>query len=126
MPDNFYARLDFYRMLNAGMTSLDEISRVLGVHRGTLWRWKQAYDPGRGPFGGQIEATAGQVSAGSNRDAILSAMRKEALDGSVPAAKLLLTEYQEQVMESDEVLTVEDAVRLIQEYMEGKRESAEG
>jgi hypothetical protein len=53
-------------------------------------------------------------------------MRKEALDGSVPAAKLLLTEYQEQVMESDEVLTVEDAVRLIQEYMEGKRESAEG
>ena len=37
-----------------------------------------------------------------------------------------MTEYQEHPEEGDEVLTVEDAVRLIQEYREGKLESVEG
>ncbi|MCX6640263.1 MAG: hypothetical protein NTW14_07235 [bacterium] len=51
-----------------------------------------------------------------SRQDILVAMRQAALEGSVPAAKLLLTEYQQQPAQSEEVLTVERAIELIREW----------
>ena len=150
MQDNFYARLDFYRMLGSGMTNLAEMALALGVSVRSLQRWKSGYDPGKGPYGsledisvlerlgfpqeappitGGQDDLADRFAAGSGRsrkDEVLWAVRRSALDGNVQAAKLLLTEYQEHPEEGDEVLTVEDAVRLIQEYREGKLESVEG
>jgi hypothetical protein len=56
------------------------------------------------------------------RQDILEAMRRQALDGSVPAAKLLLTEYQSEPADKQEVLTVERAVELLREWGKEKDE----
>lgn len=130
MEDNFYNRLDFYRMLHAGLTNLAEMSLALGVSIRTLQRWKKAFDPAK--LGGQtfLSGTAGELKeTGKNayppltgnlhREAILEAMRRVALDGNVQAAKLLLTEYAESSgddLSSADVLTVEKAVELLREW----------
>ncbi|MFH1861233.1 MAG: hypothetical protein ABH878_00335 [bacterium] len=45
--DLFYTRLDFNRMLKAGMTDLAAMALALGVSIRTLQRWKESYDPER-------------------------------------------------------------------------------
>ena len=125
MQDTFYSRLDFYRMLHAGHSDLFKISEALGVMVATLRRWKKAFDPAQGPFGGEVkgrkrpephlEASPSQGDVGE-RDEILEAMRRQALEGSVPAAKLLLTEIQDRPADEDEILTVEKAIELLREW----------
>lgn len=61
--------------------------------------------------------------AGDGREAILEAMRREALDGNVSAAKLLLTEYQEPPDSDEDILTVEKAIELLREWRRERKES---
>jgi len=151
MTDNFYDRLDFYRMLNAGMTNLAEIAVALQVSVRTLQRWRASYDADRGLFGGRAagvdvhstlrivgleavedvcaddineESASDPSERSDDRGEIISAMRRVALDGNVPAAKLLLAEYAESVSgeaKPGEVLTVEKAVELLREWMAEER-----
>ena len=137
--DSFYLRLTFYRLLEAGRSDLFKISEGLGVMVGTLRRWKKAFDPAQGPFGGEAksrkrpESPVVATATGKNvlkppsvacpsptetndRDEILEAMRRQALEGSVPAAKLLLTEIQERPADAEEILTVEKAIELLREW----------
>ncbi len=151
MQDNFYDRLDFYRMLNAGMNNLAEMAVALQVSVRTLQRWKQGYDPEKGPYGslGDISVHENLESKlnlldgfdghgfvavnddggwhasgpsldgtkhGSVRSEIIAAIRQVALEGNVPAAKLLLSEYHNEPEDGDEVLTVERAVELLREW----------
>lgn len=139
MPDNFYPRLDFYRMLHAGMTNLTEMALALRVSVRTLQRWKAGYDPRKGPYGSledvsvlerlgfpqeSPEESGGQtgladmfgVGAKRGVDEIIWALRRIALEGNVPAAKLLLTEYQEHLAGEGDVLTVDRAVELLREW----------
>lgn len=147
MPDTFYTRLDFYRLLNAGISDLLQLSKMLRVSTRTLKRWKEIYDPIRFAEGPPMEGVAsdpsahvGAVSADnaaqtavspqgeaahssgiSDRDEILRALRREALDGNVQAAKLLLSEYDgSRSGGEDEVLTIEQAVDLLQEWSSTK------
>ena len=115
MKDSFYDRLDFYRMLEAGHTDLDEIAVALTVDVKILRRWKRSYDTGRGPFGAEA-APASPLRPAGEREDILTAMRRAALEGNVPAAKLLLAEYGEPPAPEGEVLTVEKAAALIREW----------
>jgi hypothetical protein len=115
MQDTFYTRLDFYRILEAGQTDLDKIAATLAVDAKILRRWKRGYDPGRGPFGVEA-ATSTPPRVEGGREDILKAMRCTALEGSVPAAKLLLAEYGDPPASKGEVLTVEKAVALIREW----------
>ena len=133
MSDTFYTRLDFYRLLEAGFTDVQKATEALGIHRGTLWRWKKAYDPGRGPFGIAGDANRGNstdknvcppVKQGS-REEIITAMRQVALEGNVPAAKLLLSEYQNQPADEGDVLTVEGAVQLLEKWSVARPSVAE-
>ncbi len=113
--DPFYLRLDFYRLLETGVTDLVKTAEALGVELRTLRRWQKAYDPQRGSFGGWDGDHP--ASGLGDKGEILDAMRREALEGSVPAAKLLLSEYQEQPSEAtEEILTVEKAVELLREW----------
>jgi len=123
--DSFYLRLTFYRLLEAGRSDLFKISEALGVMVATLRRWKKAFDPAQGPFGGDAKdrkqpepPVKPSPSPGDlgDRDEILEAMRRQALEGSVPAAKLLLTEIQEHPTDEEEILTVEKAVELLREW----------
>ena len=131
--DSFYLRLTFYRLLEAGRSDLFKMSEALEVMVGTLRRWKKAYDPAQGPFGPkrggqecQLDQAATTPTRGKDatpspaadrdRDEILEAMRRQALEGSVPAAKLLLTEIQERPADGDEILTVEKAIELIRQW----------
>jgi hypothetical protein len=119
MSDLFYERLDFYRMLEAGMKDLNEIAEALGVNRGTLWRWKKACDPGRGPFNNMAGRQSGngfRPEQRNSREEILAAIRHAALDGNVQAAKLLLAEYQDSLPEDKEILTVERATELLRDW----------
>jgi hypothetical protein len=116
MKDTFYDRLDFYRMLEEGRRDLEEISAALRIELKILQSWERKFDPKRGPFGTPgVEPAQSSLSMGQRED-VLAAMRREALKGSVPAAKLLLTEYEDQPAEEDEVLTVEKAVALLREW----------
>jgi len=136
--DSFYLRLTFYRLLEAGRSDLLKMSEALGIMVGTLRRWKKAFDPAQGPYGGNRggqtlvsdpsatnERTDKNVCPPQNnladRDEILEAMRRQALDGSVPAAKLLLTEIQERPADVDEILTVERAIELLREWNKEKQ-----
>jgi hypothetical protein len=149
MQDTFYPRLDFYRMLHGGMTNLAEMALTLGVSVRTLERWKTAYDPEKGPYGsladisvrdrldfpqGSLEGLDGQedlaamngagVRRGSRQE-ILWALRRIALEGNVPAAKVVLEELAESDSggsDGDEILTVEKAVELLREW-EAERSS---
>jgi hypothetical protein len=143
MPDTFYPRLDFYRMLHAGMANLAEMALALGVSIRTLQRWKASYDPAKGPYGsladisvrdrfafpqGSLEGFDGQgdlaarngagVRRGSRQE-ILWALRRIALEGNVQAAKVVLEELAESGSgdsDGDEILTVEKAVELLREW----------
>ncbi len=148
MPDTFYTRLDFYRLLHAGSADLPRLAQTLRVSIRTLKRWKESYDPVRIAGGslpdsdeGDPPASEGAPSAGavsgedgartadqpeaeiahfvrhSDRDEILRALRREALDGNVQAAKLLLAEYEgNQSASEEEVLTIEQAAELLREW----------
>jgi hypothetical protein len=115
MKDTFYDRQDFYRMLEAGHTDLDKIAASLSIDVKILQRWKRSYDSGRGPFGVDAVISSSPRPAGERED-ILAALRRAALEGNVPAAKLLLAEYGEPPAAEGEVLTVEKAAALIQEW----------
>jgi len=143
MQDTFYPRLDFYRMLHAGMTNFPQMALALGVSIRTLQRWQAAYDPEKGPYGsladisvrdrldfphGSLEGFDGQeglavingagVRRGSRQE-ILWALRRIALEGNVQAAKLVLEEFAESGSggsQGDEILTVEKAVELLREW----------
>jgi hypothetical protein len=140
MPDTFYNRLDFYRMLNAGLSNLAEIAVALGVSIRTLQRWKKSYDPEKGPYGSLEDISVrerapfphdlwngfdGQGSVAVNNDfnrrgtrsEIISAVRQVALEGNIPAAKLLLQEYRDLSESGEDVLTVEKAVELLREWV---------
>lgn len=132
MKDSFYSRLDFYRMLDAGMTNLAEMAEALQISVHTLQRWKKAYQPARS--GGQTllsdnfeepnqtgRNACPPRSGGIERSQIIEAMRQVALEGNVPAAKLLLTEYQNQPPGNEEVLTVEGAIALLNEWFAEKK-----
>ena len=143
MQDTFYPRLDFYRMLHAGMTSLPEMALALGVSVRTLQRWKQHYDPKRGPYGslqdisvrdrlgfphqppeesgGQTGLAAINVAAirQGSREEILWSLRRAALDGNVPAARVVLEEYSRSgsaSFEPGEVLDIEKAIELLRQW----------
>lgn len=143
MPDTFYPRLDFYRMLHAGMTNLAEMALALGVSTRTLQRWKAGYDPRKGPYGsledvsvrdrlgfpnGAPEAFGGQENLAAinvlgirrgTREEILWSLRRAALDGNVQAARLVLDEYSQSAsgdLAAEDVLTVEKAVELLREW----------
>ncbi|TKJ41050.1 hypothetical protein CEE37_05130 [candidate division LCP-89 bacterium B3_LCP] len=142
MPDTFYDRLDFYRMLNAGMNNFAKIAVALRVSVRTLERWKRSYDPEKGPYGSLgdisvdqmlesklelLDGIDGQGFVADNsepelkkgpRAEILYALRQAALEGNVPAAKLLLSEYSNLPPEDGEVLTVENAIELIKSWAE--------
>jgi hypothetical protein len=67
----------------------------------------------------QATAVSGRMS---DRDEILKALRREALDGNVQAAKLLLAEYEgSHTGGEDEALTVEQAVELLREWSKDRR-----
>ncbi len=133
MPDTFYKRLDFYRMLEAGRSDLAEIAAALGVSVRTLQRWKKAYDPGRSSFnpaggraspperGSDAPTRCGNIRPARKgfREEIIAAVRQVALEGNVPAAKLLLSEYRYEPTDAEETLTVEKAVELLREWGEG-------
>ncbi len=138
MQNTFYDRLDFYRMLNTGMNNLAEMAYALKVSTRTLQRWKQDYDPERGPFGsiGDISVPVGgdpqhetseEIDGQAHladivgarrkkitREDIMDAVRQSALDGNIQAAKLLLSEYD--TSDGDEVLTVDRALQLLDEW----------
>ncbi|MBU1882277.1 hypothetical protein KKA08_09580 [bacterium] len=141
MNDTFYNRLNFYRMLNAGITDLNKIAVTLDTSHRTLARWKRIYDPDKGPFGemsdifvidkddiqhewddrfGRHEGMADRFVIGSSRRGtrreVVQAIRQSALEGNVQAAKLLLTEYEMNPPEEGEMLTVDRALDLLREW----------
>jgi|GEM_PF-6467668 len=114
----FYTRLEYYRLLEQGCDP-EEARRKLpaAVTPATLRKWRQEYDPARGPYG-----AAPEVSGGADRGEILAAMRRQALEGNVTAAKLLLSEYPEAAPEAG-ALTVEQAIALLKKWDSGAAES---
>ena len=140
MKDTFYPRLDFYRMLNSGMTNLAQMAVVLQVSVRTLQRWKAGYDPEKGPYGSLGDVSVPELLASNlnllegfdgqgfvavnndlnvrrgSREEIIHAVRLAALEGNVQAAKLLLSEYENQPMDQGDILTVERAVELMREW----------
>jgi hypothetical protein len=122
MKDTFYDRLDFYRLLEAGQTDLDQIAAALSIDVKILRRWKRSCDPGRGPFGADAAPSAPIRQEGQRED-ILDALRRSALEGNVPAAKLLLAEYGDPPAPEGEVSTVEKVVALIREWNTKPREA---
>jgi hypothetical protein len=117
MKDTFYNRLDFYRLLEAGNSDLEKIALALAMDVKILRRWQRRYDPGRGTFGTQGTPTPPLCQEGKRED-ILAVLRRSALEGNVPAAKLLLAEYSDPPVPEGEVLTVEKAAALIREWHE--------
>jgi len=137
MQDTFYDRLDFYRMLNAGVTDLNKIAYALQVSVRSLQRWKKSYDPEKGPYGsiddisvddrdevkhnlsdgndGQGEVAVRIGGYGTRRE-VVQALRMHALEGNVQAAKLLLTEYEMNPPEEGEMMTVDRALELLREW----------
>ncbi len=147
MQDTFYNRLDFYRMLEAGVTSLSEVAIMYKTTLRTIQRWKKQYDNSRGPFGSieDVKIPDGAINlhfvsppnerhevvsqkdvpptfelaeqtCRGDRSEIISAVRQAALDGNIQAAKLLLSEYQSDDHDGDEILTVEKAIELLREW----------
>ena len=115
--DSFYERLDFYRLLEAGQTDVDRIAAALDMDIRRLKLWKRRYDSQRGPFGVQGGGETAVRTTATDRKEILEAMRRVALEGNVPAAKVLLTEYvAPPATEGQEVLTIEKAVELLREW----------
>ena len=51
-----------------------------------------------------------------SREEIISAVRQQALDGNIQAAKLLLSEYEQDEDNGEEEVTVERAIELIREW----------
>ncbi|MFH1734445.1 MAG: hypothetical protein ABIE92_07020 [bacterium] len=141
MNDTFYNRLNFYRMLNAGITDLNKIAVALDVSFRSLQRWKRMYNPDNGPFGsiddisvvdgeevkhevddrfGGHTFLADNIVVGNgrrgSRKEVVQAIRQSALEGNVQAAKLLLTEYEMNPPEEGEMLTVDRALDLLREW----------
>jgi transposase len=124
MQDTFYLRLDFYRRLEGGGADLVQIADELGVEVKTLHRWQNSYDPARGPFvSPKSDPSRPPTRPDGLREDILAALRRVALDGNVPAAKLLLTEYVDPAPAAEEEVTVETVARLIREWHKEQNEA---
>ncbi len=126
--DHFYHRLAFYRLLEAGRGDLAAMAQELLIPEVTLRRWQKTYDSGQGPFGGNKadKNVCPSLRGNEDREEILWALRRTALEGNVPAAKLLLTEYETAPIPTDEILTVDRALELLREWNWDQRESGSG
>ncbi len=144
MQDTFYNRLDFYRMLEAGVVNLNEVASMYKTTLRTVQRWKKQFDPSRGPYGliedvqlpdntinlqfmspengrhdimsPEVVASALEQPDSGTRAEIVAAVRQAALNGNMQAAKLLLTEYEPKEKDGEEILTVDRALQLLDEW----------
>ena len=101
MDDPSVKDLFFKYMESGGM--LRDASHLFNVHRSTIWRWMKSRRPD--PSEPVI----------STREAVIQAMQRSALEGNVPAGKLVLSLFDADPLDTDQ-LSVESAVELLRQW----------
>lgn len=97
---------------------LRDASHLFKVHRATIWRWLHSKKGAAGTLGSVPDRDGDPARNDSDRDVILRAMRLLAVEGSVPAAKLVLSNDVDPIDLDSDLVTVESAVQLLREWHE--------